>query len=237
MHRLRTKKSKGPKDEAENESSGGGLLSFKRGKNAPPPAKPVIDIAAALPSTDDFRTSLLMPNLAQRFSILAHEQSDSASQSSSKSGNNDALASFNFSHNFSGSGLPDIAETGSISGSITGKNGAGNACSRDSHTSDESTSIMNRSRPGEGNVLFGGRQKVYRVVASSARDSSEDSREPRSLGGRVYYDNDISDSTFARKEKKRSAAPARLTIIIAILPRLRTLLQRTLPDPQLLQRP
>ena len=209
MHRLR--KGKKEKDEGEKESGVSGFLSgksFKKGKSAPEPVTPVLDLASALPPTDDFRTSLLMPNLAQRFSILAGEQADSRSQPKpalNTTSSND-LGSFNFSPNFNTGGLSDIAETGSMSGSTGGKVGIANAQSRDSHTSDESAAggIMNRARPGEGNVLFGGRQKIFRVAANSTRGSSEDTREPGSMGGRVYYDNDVPVSTFAWREKKKA---------------------------------
>ncbi|KAF8451248.1 hypothetical protein BGX38DRAFT_495715 [Terfezia claveryi] len=207
MHRLR--KGKKEKDEGEKDSGVSGFLSgrsFKKGKNVPEPVAPVLDLASALPPTDDFRTSLLMPNLAQRFSILASEQADPKFQPKPAldgTSSND-LGSFNFSSNYNTGGLSDIAETGSLSGSIGMKAGIANAKSRDSHTSDESTGggIMNRSRPGEGNVLFGGRQKIFRVAANSVWGSSEDIRESGSMGGRVYYDNDVPVSTFAWREKK-----------------------------------
>ncbi|KAF8427925.1 hypothetical protein EV426DRAFT_374857 [Tirmania nivea] len=207
MHRLR--KGKKEKDEGEKESGVGGFLSgrsFKKGKNVPEPIAPALDLASALPPTDDFRTSLLMPNLAQRFSILVSEQPDSQPKPASNGTSGNDLGSFNFSSNFSAGGLSDIAETSSISGSIVGKAGTANAQSRDSHTSDESAGggIMNRARPGEGNVLFGGRQKIFRVAANSTRGSSEDTREPGSMGGRVYYDNDVPVSTFAWREKKKT---------------------------------
>lgn len=204
MHRLRLGKKE--KDDGEKES-GGGLLSgksFKKNKNAPAPVAPVIDLTSALPPTDDFRTSLLMPNLAQRFSILAAEQGDST-QSTSNISSND-FGAFNFSSNFHSGGLTDIAETSSMSGSLGSKGGIGTAQSRDSHTSDESApgAIMNRARPGEGNVLFGGRQKVFRVATNTTRGSSEENREPGSMGGRVYYDNDVPATTFAWREKKKA---------------------------------
>ncbi|KAI5794281.1 hypothetical protein DFH27DRAFT_463034, partial [Peziza echinospora] len=212
MHRLRNKKKNKEDGETESNGGGGGLLSgksFKRTKNAPAPVKPMLDLATALPPTDDFRTSLLMPNLAQRFSILAQEQSGQNSlaerPSAQTNGNSkgDDLSSFNFSSFTPSGGLSDIAETGSIAGSLGGNYGLGSAQSRDSHDSDEQGGMMNRSRPGEGNVLFGGRQKVYRVVGnSSGRASSDDVREGGgSMGGRVYYDNDVPVSTFAAAKK------------------------------------
>ena len=198
MHRLR--KGKKDKEDGDHESKGGGLLAFIKGKNIPAPAAPAIDLATVLPPTDDFRTSLLLPTLAQRFSILANEQQGEAKPSTTGYGVNE-LSSHNFPLYSNNGGLSDIAETISLSGSITGKHGAG----RDSHTSEESGSggIMNRPKPGEGNVLFGGRQKIYRVAASHG--SSDDAREPGSLGGRVYYNNDVPVSAFSWREKKKTS--------------------------------
>src|SRR5690554_6030816 len=59
----------------EPESSGPFRL-FRPGKKShEEPAKPEIDLTTALPSSDDFRTSLLMNGLSARFSML-REQDD-----------------------------------------------------------------------------------------------------------------------------------------------------------------
>lgn len=196
MHRLR--KGKKDKEDGEHETKGGGLLAFIKGKNIPAPVAPAIDLTTVLPPTDDFRTSLLLPNLAQRFSILANEQGELKPSTTSSIVNE--LSSHNFPSFSNNGGLSDIAETSSLSGSISGKQGAG----RDSHTSEESGSggMMNRPKPGEGNILFGGRQKIYRVATSHG--SQDDAREPGSLAGRIYYDNDIPVSAFSWREKKKT---------------------------------
>ncbi|KAI7520644.1 hypothetical protein KC316_g19783, partial [Hortaea werneckii] len=50
----------------------------KQKKQQPEPKpEPELNIGAALPSTDDFRTSLLMPNLSARFSMLRDQDPES----------------------------------------------------------------------------------------------------------------------------------------------------------------
>ena len=64
---------------------------------------------------------------------------------------------------------------------------------------------MNRPRPGEGNNLFGGRQKIYRI-AVGARTSSGDANGNedgnwtggKGMGGRALYGDDVASSAFAR---------------------------------------
>src|SRR5690606_10769025 len=51
-------------------------------------------------------------------------------------------------------------------------------------------SVMSRSRPTEGNVLFGGRQKIYKVGTNASGSSG-------ALGKRLYED-DASLSSFQR---------------------------------------
>ena len=65
---------------------------------------------------------------------------------------------------------------------------------------------MNRSRHGEGNNLFGGRQKLYKIPAGSAFKSSLSAEvaQPESAGmnGRVLYENDVSLSMFQKHRQK-----------------------------------
>ncbi|KAL7272532.1 hypothetical protein RUND412_004653 [Rhizina undulata] len=210
MHRLRNKKK--TKEEEGGVPPMPSLTLFKRGKNQPPPPQPEVDLDHVLPNSDEFRTSLLMPNLTQRFSILQSEQATAAAAEASAGMNGE---------NFIGRGemeatangqqyvpvapfmgLGDIAETASLDGSMGGNRMT--TYTQDSSMSDESVGIMNRARGGEGNVLFGGRQKVYRVPANSLRSghSSEELGSPPSMGRRVFYDNDVSDSNFSKSERQ-----------------------------------
>ncbi|OMP81771.1 hypothetical protein BK809_0006079 [Diplodia seriata] len=197
MNRFLTRK----KTEAALESAADGppptTKKSKRGKKnkEEEPAKPQLDLSQALPSTDNFRTSLLMPNLSARFSML-REQDDPESKLG-KASDDSVLFSKRQSRltdfGFNPAGLTDIAEVASINDSIRPPFLAGRSGSIDYGTDDgdsiHSGSVMSRSRPGEGNVLFGGRQKVY-------------------LGNRALYDDDVGMSAYQRmraeeRRKKR----------------------------------
>lgn len=190
-------------------------MTFKRDKKNVPAAepKPEIDLSTALPSSDDFRTSLLMSGLSARFSML-REQDDPNSKIGKASDDSvlfpkrqSRLDGFN---SFVPNGLSDIAEVASIRSSNhffrppfagTGKtdsfysiNGYG--------TDDDSIhgSIMGRSKPGEGNNLFGGRQKVYHIPLKATGDGGGKG----GMAGRARYDDDISQSAFQRfKDRER----------------------------------
>ncbi|KAF2444746.1 hypothetical protein P171DRAFT_281918 [Karstenula rhodostoma CBS 690.94] len=110
---------------------------------------------------------------------------------------------------FAPAGLTDIAEVSSLKGSLKGSlNDPLNALARppfaperagsfDSQATEEGASMMTRARPGEGNVLFGGRQKIYKIGGSGTSS------------GRLLYDDDVHMSTFQkmrREEKERLAA-------------------------------
>lgn len=108
-------------------------------------------------------------------------------------------------------GLGDIAEVSSIKSqsrrdirppfmterqdSFVSEDGYG------SEAGSQNDSMMSRSRPGEGNILFGGRQKVYMIPKAGTSSS-------RSLGKQVYED-DIGMSAFQRYRKEREAIAGR----------------------------
>src|SRR4051794_7732711 len=133
--------------------------TFKRGKkNKEPEQKIEIDFATVLPPTDNFRTSLLMPNLSARFSML-REQDDPTTKIG-KASDDSVLFSRRGSRFQSHNGLSDIAEVESIKGPIRPPYANSREDSFDA-TDDEGSqngSVMSRARPGEGNNLFGGRQ-------------------------------------------------------------------------------
>jgi hypothetical protein len=189
--------------------------TFRRGKkNQEPEPKPEIDLATALPSSDDFRTSLLMSGLSARFSML-REQDDPKSKIGKASDDSvlfpkrqSRLNDFGFQSH----GLSDIAEVSSINGSIRPPFAFGRADSyhtTDGYaTDDDSThtgSIMNRAKPGEGNNLFGGRQKIYKIpVNASGSSKSLADGGGGGMGGRALYENDVSQSAFQRlRERER----------------------------------
>lgn len=203
MNRFKTKKKAGkddflaePRPSLESESS---FSLFRRGKkNQEPEMKKEIDLTTALPPTDDFRTSLLMSGLSARFSML-REQDDPSTKIGKASDDSvlypkrqSRLADFGFAN---GSALGDIAEVESIK--------APPFLRRDTTASNESSGVMMRSRPLESNVMFGGRQKIYKIAAGSASTKNVDG-----MSGRALYDDDVAMSSFQRwrmaeKEKER----------------------------------
>ncbi|RAL63330.1 hypothetical protein DID88_003755 [Monilinia fructigena] len=143
--------------------------TFRLGKKKEEPEpKLELDLEHALPSSDDFRTSLLMNGLSARFSML-REQDDPSSKIGKASDDSvlfpkraSKLIDFGL---FQGQGLSDIAEVSSIHGSVRPPFAFSklDAYADGYGTDDESIhtgSIMSRPKPGEGNVLFGGRQKI-----------------------------------------------------------------------------
>ncbi|KAJ4993112.1 hypothetical protein SVAN01_01464 [Stagonosporopsis vannaccii] len=172
----------------------------KKGKKAQQEeVKPDFDLGSALPSTDDFRTSLILPGLSTRFSML-REQDDPSSKIG-KASDDSVLAPKRSSRlhefGFAPGGLSDIAEVASLSSSIRPPFANERTSSFDSdRTGDESGSMMSRARPGEGNVLFGGRQKIYMISNNSSAKGL----------GRTLYDDDVNMSAYQRlraEEKER----------------------------------
>ena len=200
--------------------------TFKRNKKAQPKTKPQVDIATVLPPSDDFRTSLLMPNLSARFSMLREQ--DDPNTKIGKANDDSVLFPKRASRLdlFGHKGLTDITEVDSLRDPIrppfasymrTNSVGSG---ATDGYGTDDDTShtgsVMSRSRPGEGNTLFGGRQKIYKIPVGgsgasknlSANDDGE-SAPGKGMGGRVLYGDDVATSAFqklrdqARQERER----------------------------------
>ncbi|KAF2019702.1 hypothetical protein BU24DRAFT_342923 [Aaosphaeria arxii CBS 175.79] len=168
------------------------FLTRRKGENkkkkSEPEPEPKIDIAVALPPSDDFRTSLIMPSLSTRFSMLREQ--DDPSSLIGKASDDSVLAPKRQSRlhefGFVAGGLSDIAEVSSLNGSIRPPFATERSDSFDS--SDGSGSMMSRARPGEGNVLFGGRQKIYKI--SNAASS-------KNLG-RALYEDDVAMSSWQK---------------------------------------
>lgn len=191
MNRLRNRRKAkdepAPRPSVDSEVSNP-FKMFGRTKKSNEEPKKEVDLATALPSSDDFRTSLLMTGLSNRFSML-REQDDPASKLG-KSFDDSVLHPRRQSRlDFSlGTGLHDIAEVSSIKAPSTRMDSF--------QSSDEGSfadgNIMNRGKPTEGNNLFGGRQKIYKITATGS--------------GRALYDDDVALSAFQRwrqTEKER----------------------------------
>lgn len=188
---------------------------WKKSKKDAVEEKPQINLGTVLPPTDDFRTSLIMPNLSARFSML-REQDDPSSLLGKASDDsvlqpqrNSRLLDFGFSTN----NLNDIAEVASVHSSIRppfALDRTGSFASEEGDGTDKESmqdgSVMSRARPGEGNVLFGGRQKVYKIATGSARSIGGASERGK---GRHIYDDDVNMSAFQKyrqQERERLAA-------------------------------
>lgn len=200
----------------------------KKGGPLPKPEEPEVDIAAALPSSDDFRTSLLMPNLSARFSML-REQDDPSSKIG-KANDDSVLFPKRASRLdlFNHQGLSDIAEVDSRRGSLRPPFAyRTESCSTDGNGTDNDAlrhgSVMSRAKPGEGNTMFGGRQKIYKIPVadrgaerSNAADWYSGTDIPKGMGGRALYESDIATSAFQRfreqerekNERERKARPS-----------------------------
>lgn len=176
---------------------------WKKTKKPEPEPRPEVNIAITLPSSDDFRTSLIMPNLSARFSML-REQDDPNSKLG-KASDDSVLQPRRRSRmndfSFGMTGLDDIAEVSSLHGSLkppfAQRSREASCTSEDGYGSDADAgagNVMGRSRPGEGNSLFGGRQKVYKIATSGVSST-------RSLGKQVYED-DLGKSAFQRYRQK-----------------------------------
>ncbi|MCJ1370849.1 hypothetical protein MMC20_002062 [Loxospora ochrophaea] len=191
--------------------------TFRRGKKAAPEQKPQVDIATVLPSSEDFRTSLLMPNLSARFSML-REQDDPTSKLG-KANDDSVLFPKRASrlNIFSTAGLTDISEDSSIRSPIRppfASSRTGSYRSTDGYGTEDdssSTGIMGRSRPGESNTFFGGRQKIYKIPVGGSTSSKDVSSgeaglrdSGRAMQGRAVYNDDVALSAFQiQREKDR----------------------------------
>lgn len=171
----------------------GGML--KKGKKEEPEPMPDLDLSSALPSTDDFRTSLLMPKLSARFSML-REQDDPGSMIGKASDDSVLFPKRASRLNLFGHNptlLPDIDEVSTHSRPSFNMGRGSYASGSDGYTGDDDAqsqkgSIMSRGRRTEGNNLFGGRQKIYKITPSGSGRS-----------GRAVYEHDIGHSLFRPK--------------------------------------
>ncbi|KAI5287320.1 hypothetical protein KEM52_001646, partial [Ascosphaera acerosa] len=127
-----------------------------------------LEIANALPSPDDFRTSLLMSSLSARFSML--KEQDDPTSLLGKANDDSVLTPKRISRldlfNTSYTGLADIVVSSPQHESSTVY------CSQAASASEEllgRLGIMDRPRPAESNSLFAGRQKYYKVPTKKAQ--------------------------------------------------------------------
>ncbi|KAI1618999.1 hypothetical protein EDD36DRAFT_414655 [Exophiala viscosa] len=187
--------------------------SLKRKQKTVVEAKPEIDLSIALPNKDDFRTSLLMPGLSARFSML-REQDDPNTKVGKASDDSvlfpKRVSRLNlFAHN----PLTDIAEVESIRSSLIRPPFANDERSHSfsegaRYSHDDTGAIMSRSKPVDGNNLFSGRQKMYRIPGvGSSRDLSASQTSLTSV--KHVYQNDVAMSSLQQLHLKQDDAPVR----------------------------
>ncbi|KAL6890682.1 hypothetical protein GGI43DRAFT_214420 [Trichoderma evansii] len=204
MNVFRNKK-KG-KEEAESvrpsmeSESAGPFRMFSKKKGQVEENKLELDLSTALPSTNDFRTSLLMTGLSARFSML-REQDDPTTKMG-KASDDSVLFPKGMSKmtDLGLGGLQDIAEVESIRTPSISRLDGFNL----DDTGSINGSVMNRAKPVEGNNLFGGRQKVYRLPANSSGAGKDGN-----MSSRTIYDDDVGMSAFQKwrlAEKEKQAA-------------------------------
>lgn len=227
MHRFRkNKKVKETLDELENRpSTSSSPFSLKPSKKKDATeAQFELDLSGALPSSDDFRTSLLMPKLSARFSMLREQ--DDPDTKLGKASDDSVLfpkraSRLNlFGHN--PSMLTDIDEVSSNDGSrpsiaLGRADSYASGVEAGYGTDDDrsqSGSIMSRARRAEGNNLFGGRQKVYRIPVRSPTGTSPGSTEPNRGMGKFVYEHDLNMSAF-QKMRHKEKEEQRLTEEVA----------------------
>ncbi|KAI2777759.1 hypothetical protein F4815DRAFT_278201 [Daldinia loculata] len=207
MNRFRTKKKakddiSTPRPSQDSESSMP-FRPFRKGKKAQEPEKVDIDISAALPSNDEFRTSLLMTGLSARFSML-REQDDPNTKIGKASDDSVLFPKRQSRLDYGGfRGLGDIAEVESIRAAAPFARKA--SYNSDDADSLKASSVMGRSKPTEGNNLFGGRQKIYKIPVGTSSSKNLDG----GMSGRALYDDDVALSAFQRwreaeRERKSS---------------------------------
>ncbi|KAI1483168.1 hypothetical protein F4774DRAFT_212958 [Daldinia eschscholtzii] len=206
MNRFRTKKkakedTSTPRPSQDSESSMP-FRPFRKGKKTQEPEKVEIDLSTALPSTDEFRTSLLMTGLSARFSML-REQDDPNTKIGKASDDSVLFPKRQSKLDFGGfRGLGDIAEVESIKAAAPFARKA--SYNSDDADSLKANSIMGRSKPTEGNNLFGGRQKIYKIPVGTNSSKNLDG-----MSGRALYDDDVALSAFQRwrqAEKERRSS-------------------------------
>ena len=177
-------------------------------KGSPAPKISDFDLANALPPPEDFRTSLLMPKLSARFSML--KEQDNPQSMMGKASDDSVLFPKRASRlNLFGhppSLLADIEEM-SIHSGHQGRvdSYASGDTTDDDRSQAGSSSIMSRARRAEGNNLFGGRQKVYKIPTkpSSPGGVSPNPSEGsgRSRLGRPVYEHDVIPSSFTTRRQ------------------------------------
>ena len=180
---------------------------------------PSLDVAFSLPSENEFRTSLLMPKMADRFSLLRVEDGGA----SKRSGRSPVQETFAMGHEH-GNGM----QNGNVNGNMNGMNKGMHMHGRDLSVLEEfdededelpvrpwarqqgnnsrnghrppirdgmSKDEFLRARNQEGNNLFGGRQRTFRVKT----DDGHGTLPSENLANDADIDGQYSSSSLSSK--------------------------------------
>lgn len=111
---------------------------------------------------------------------------------------------------FSHARTTDYSENGSINSSVRPPfmNMRTDSYGSEGYGTDEDRAMMSRARPGEGNNMFGGRQKIYKIpvgASGSTKNFGKESEDQsRGMGGKALYGDDIAQSAFQKlREQER----------------------------------
>ncbi|KIV89547.1 hypothetical protein PV10_06940 [Exophiala mesophila] len=180
--------------------------SLKRKQKNVVEPKLELDLATALPQTDDFRTSLLMPGLSARFSML-REQDDPNTKVGKASDDSvlfpKRVSRLNlFSHN----PLTDISETDSLKAPyrppFADTERSQSVAESIAYGSDDGASVMGRSRPVEGNHFFTNRQKTFQAPTASSSSNELDDVQTPLKSDRSLADSDTVPATYQQWRAK-----------------------------------
>ena len=195
---------------------GSNFILSRKNKKQPEKPQQDLDFSLVLPSDDDFRTSLIMPKLSARFSML-REQNDHPANTKMGKASDDTVLTVNnrLSNRLSRMNmlgqlrtpLADIDEVASNleRGSFVRSGGPASFAESSAYATDDdggrsplattiqgNGSVMDRPRPIEGNRFFSGRQEVYKIAVDESGRASGN--------GRVFYDSGLVDFTFLRPD-------------------------------------
>ncbi|KAJ6179548.1 hypothetical protein N7519_010009 [Penicillium mononematosum] len=196
----RFRKHKKAKEAAEDQEATSPGFSLKPSKKkAEPEPKPDFDLSAALP-----RQTTSAPEQDDPLSMLGKASDDSVLFPKRASRLN------LFGH--SPAMLADIDEVSSNDGSRPSfalDRTASYASGGDGYGTDDDRSqagsMMSRARRAEGNNLFGGRQKIYKIPVRSPGTTPDAPEASRRGMGKPVYDHDMNLSAFQRINRRNLA--------------------------------
>ncbi|KAK5202652.1 hypothetical protein LTR41_011605 [Exophiala xenobiotica] len=176
------------------------LRSLKRKQNTVVEIEPGFDLSGVLPNKNDFRTSLLMPDLCARFSMLREQDGPVTQVGKASVGSVLCPKRASRLNLFAHNPLTDLAEVESIRSSLVKPPLANN---ERSNSFSEGTGYSNDDTR---NTLYSGRQELYRIPGvRSARDLT--SAQPPLTSAEHRHQKDAAMSSFQQLRLKWGEGP------------------------------